>query len=43
MNTKSSIFTSDVAMSENTSFGVQGWNKIWSYTENYFIYNNQAS
>ena len=33
MNTKSSIFTSGGATSENTNFGVHEWNKNRSYTE----------
>ena len=33
MNTKSSIFTSGGATHENITFGVQEWNKNWSYTE----------
>ena len=33
MNTKSSIFMSGVATSDNTTFGVHNWNKIRSYTE----------
>ena len=33
MNTKSSIFTSGGATSENITFGVHEWNKNWSYTE----------
>ena len=33
MNTKGSIFTSGVATSDNTDFGVHEWNKIRSYTE----------
>ena len=33
MNTKSSIFMSGKATSENTAFCVHEWNKKWSYTE----------
>ena len=34
MNSKSSIFTSCVAMCENTALGVHEWNEIRSYNEN---------
>ena len=33
MNTKSSIYTSGAAMSENNTFSVHEWNKILSYTK----------
>ena len=33
MNTNTSIFMSGIATSENTTSGVQEWNKIWYYAE----------
>ena len=45
MNTKSCIFTSGEATSENTAFGVHEWNKNQSYTEKikYPLYHNVPS
>ena len=41
-NTKSSIFTTEDAMSENATFGIHGRNRICSFTEKnqtfYFFY-----